>query len=254
MLQCGSFNGIRGRHSRKQNNDTENIYSYHHATSTSARKDRRRTIDRGLARPSITTRGCATQRITRILPQRTITPRYTTGVQSIWFQSESEHPDFGVPLADMLVENGVEGFMVAPEERVFQEFGLDLDEIQFSILVSVQLVSIDPPTNPCPQWPGYGHTSWIASITINFREGGGHWCGPITRRLLATAVAQHFQAFMTVSLPRQGISFRFLTLLCLESLVLALPPPRSQLEDYERPREWHQVRGPPLDAAVQLQG
>ena len=64
-----------------------------------------------------------------------MTPRSTTGVQSIWFQSKNEYPDFGVSLAD-IVDYGGEGLMVAPEERVFQTFGLDHGEIQFSILVS----------------------------------------------------------------------------------------------------------------------
>lgn len=69
-------------------------------------------------------------------------PRSTTGVQYIWFQSKSEHPDFGVSLAD-IVDYGAEGLMVAPEERVFQTFGLDHSEIQFSILVSGEPVGID---------------------------------------------------------------------------------------------------------------
>ena len=57
-------------------------------------------------------------------------------VQSIWFRSESEHPDLGVSLAD-IVDSGAEGLVAAPEDRVFQRFGLDRDEIQFYILVSV---------------------------------------------------------------------------------------------------------------------
>lgn len=36
-----------------------------------------------------------------------------------------------------VVDDGVGGLMVAPEELVFQEFALDHDEIQFSILVSI---------------------------------------------------------------------------------------------------------------------
>jgi len=80
--------------------------------------------------------------VIRILPQRIITPRSTTGVQSIWFQSKSEHPDFGVSLADV-VGHGAEGLMVAPEERVFQTLGLDHDKIQFSILVSGWPVGTD---------------------------------------------------------------------------------------------------------------
>jgi hypothetical protein len=64
-----------------------------------------------------------------------MSPRSTTGVQSIWFQSKGGHPDFGVSLAD-IVDHGAEGIMVGPGERVFQTFGLDYDEIQFSILVS----------------------------------------------------------------------------------------------------------------------
>ena len=39
-------------------------------------------------------------------------------------------------LAD-IVDHGAEGLMVASEERVFRGLGLDSDEIQFSILVSV---------------------------------------------------------------------------------------------------------------------
>jgi hypothetical protein len=50
------------------------------------------------------------------------------------------------------------------------------------------------------QWPGYGYISWIASIPIDPCEKSGYQCGPITRSLLAAAVAQHFRAFMTVSL------------------------------------------------------
>jgi hypothetical protein len=40
-----------------------------------------------------------------------------------------------VSLVDV-VDNGGEGIMTGPEERVFQEFGLDYDELPFSILVS----------------------------------------------------------------------------------------------------------------------
>jgi hypothetical protein len=41
-----------------------------------------------------------------------------------------------VSLAEV-VDDGVGGLMVAPEERVFREFALGRDEIQFSILVSI---------------------------------------------------------------------------------------------------------------------
>lgn len=205
---------------------------------TSVKKDRRRTINCGLARPPLT----PAQQEARILPQRVITPRFSPGVQSIWFQSQSEHPDVGVSLAD-IVDDGAEGLMIAPEERVFQRFGLRHDEIQFSILVSEYPTRLNHPLIRCLQWPGYGHISWIASIPVNFREGSGHPSGPITRRLLASVVAEHFQAFMIVSLPatNESVRFRSLTVLRLESLVLAIPPPRFPLEDYERSREWHQV-------------
>lgn len=115
--------------------------------------------------------------------------------------------------------------MVAPEERVFQTFGFDYDEIQFSILVSGQPVGTDSFANLHLQWPGYGHISWIAFIPVNVYEGLGHQYGPMTRRLLALAVAQHFQAFMTVSLPRTNESVGPLTILYLELLALALSPP-----------------------------
>lgn len=133
MLQREKPDVTRVRHSRNRSYDLENIHRYHDAPTTSLKKDRRRTTNCGPARPSLTPRNDATQRAVQILPQQIITPRFTTGVQSIWFQSKSEHPDFGVSLAD-IVDNGVEGLVVAPEERVFQGFGLD-DEIQFSILV-----------------------------------------------------------------------------------------------------------------------
>lgn len=45
-------------------------------------------------------------------------------------------------LAD-IVEHGVEGLVVAPGERVFQGLGLDYNEIQFSILVSVQRAALE---------------------------------------------------------------------------------------------------------------
>jgi len=41
-----------------------------------------------------------------------------------------------VSLTD-IVDNGVKELVVAPEERVFRRIGLDDDEIQFHILVSV---------------------------------------------------------------------------------------------------------------------
>ena len=65
-----------------------------------------------------------------------MTPGSATGVRSIWFHSTSEHPDLGVSLVD-IVDNGVEGLVAAPEDRVFRGLGLVHDEIQFSILVSV---------------------------------------------------------------------------------------------------------------------
>lgn len=82
----------------------------------------------------------------QILPQRIITPRSTAGLQSIWFQPKNEPMEFGVSLAE-IVESGAEGLMVAPEEQVFRAFGLDCDEIQFSILVSRSCVSADPFTD-----------------------------------------------------------------------------------------------------------
>ena len=146
--------------------------------------------------------GDSAQPIARILPQRIITPRSTTTeVQSIWFQSPIEHPDFGVSLAD-IVDEGVEKPMVASEDRVFQSFGLNCEEIQFSILVSVCPQALLHPLIHMVQWPGYGHISWIASIPINLCKGSGYQRGPITRRLLASTVARHFRAFMTVSLLR----------------------------------------------------
>lgn len=42
-----------------------------------------------------------------------------------------------------VMDDEVEKSMVAPEERVFQRFGLDCEEIQFSILVSMQARDID---------------------------------------------------------------------------------------------------------------
>lgn len=108
----------------------------HDGSATSVKKDRRRTVDCGLARPSLAPRDNGTHQVARILPQRIIAPGYTTGAQSIWFRSEGEHPDFGVSLTD-IVDNGVKELVVAPEERVFRRIGLDDDEIQFHILVSV---------------------------------------------------------------------------------------------------------------------
>ena len=113
--------------------------------------------------------------------------------------------------------------MVAPEERVFQTFGLDHGEIQFSILVSGGPWVPSHSLIYILQWPGYGHISWIASIPINSCKRRGHQHGPMTRRLLALAVAQHFQAFVTVSLPRTNEFVRSLTILNLEFLVFALP-------------------------------
>lgn len=169
----------RSRHSRRRGHDIENVNRDHDASTP--REDRRRTIDNGPVRPPLTPWNDATQagRVVRILPQRMIAPASSTGVQSIWFRFRNEHPDFGVSLMDV-VDDEVEKSMVAPEERVFQRFGLDCEEIQFSIL-----------------WPGYGHISWIASIPIQISEGSGYQCGPITRGLLASAVAQHYRAFMT---------------------------------------------------------
>ena len=111
----------------------ENIHRHHDASVTGVKKDRRETTDCGPPRPPLTAKN--DQQVVRILPQRIITPRSTTGAQSIWFQSKSQHPDFGVSLAD-IVDHRAEGLMIAPEERVFWGFGLDYDEIQFSILVS----------------------------------------------------------------------------------------------------------------------
>ncbi|KAF9788277.1 hypothetical protein BJ322DRAFT_1217406 [Thelephora terrestris] len=166
------------RHSRRHSHDIENASNNHDAFAPSLETDRRRTINFGLARPPLTPWGDR-KRIVRILPQRIINPRSTAGAQSVWFQSQNEHPDFGVSLSDVL-DGGTENLMVAPEERVFQRLGLDCEEIQFTIL-----------------WPGYGHVSWIASIPIDPCEESGYQDGPITRRLLASAVAQHFRAFMT---------------------------------------------------------
>lgn len=69
-----------------------------------------------------------------------------TGLQSIWFQSKNELMDLGVSLVE-IVESRAEGLMVAPEERVFRRFGLNCDEIQFSILVSRSCVGSDPLAN-----------------------------------------------------------------------------------------------------------
>lgn len=179
----------------------ENMHHDRDVSTTSVKKDRRRTINCGPSQPPLTPRSDVTKQAARILPQRIVAPRFSTGVRSIWFQSESEHPDFGVSLAD-IADNGAEGLIVASEERVFQVFGLGYDDIQFSILVSKLPTRLIHPLIYCLQWPGYGHISWIASIPINFREASGHLREPITRRLLASAVAEHFQAFMTVSLPR----------------------------------------------------
>jgi len=116
--------------------DRESIHHDRDASATSVKKDRRRTIDCGLSRPSLTPRDYPTEQAARILPQRIITPTSATGLQSIWFQSKSDRPDVGVSLTD-IVDIGVERVMIAPEERVFQGFHLGYDEIQFSILVSV---------------------------------------------------------------------------------------------------------------------
>jgi len=170
----------RCRHSRRHSYGTGSAHLNHDASFSNPKKGRSRATNRGLPRPSLTPWNGSTQQTVRILPQRVMTLRSTTTeVQSIWFQSPIEHPEFGVSLTD-IVDDGVEKPMVAPGERVFQRIGLNCEEIQFSIL-----------------WPGYGHISWIASIPINLREGSGYQRGPITRRLLASAVAQHFRAFMT---------------------------------------------------------
>lgn len=187
----------RCRHSRRHSDEIENV---HHASRLSPKKGRRRTINCGPTRPSLSSLSETTQQVARMVPQRIVNPRsIPTKVQSIWFQSPIEHPDFGVSLASV-VDDGVLVPMVAPEERVFQRFGLNCEEIEFSILVSGQPSALVHLFIRVIQWPGYGHISWIASIPINLREGSGYQCGPITRRLLASAVAQHFQAFMTVSL------------------------------------------------------
>ena len=111
------------------------------------KKDRRRTIDCALTQLPRTPRNGGTHQVARILPQRVIAPGPTTlRVQSIWFQSESEHPDLGVSLTDT-VENGAEGLVIAPEDRVFEGFGLEHDEMQFSILVSILYAGADSPTN-----------------------------------------------------------------------------------------------------------
>lgn len=47
-----------------------------------------------------------------------------------------------------IVDSGAEGLVVAPQERIFQGFGLDCDEIQFSILVSVQPMGVGSYANP----------------------------------------------------------------------------------------------------------
>jgi len=170
---------IHCRHSLRYSHNVENVHHEHDVSPLSLKKDRRRTTNCGPTRPSVTPWGHSAQ-LVRILPQRMITPTsITTDARSIWFQSLIEHPDIGVSLADM-VDDRVEKPVVAPGERVFKRIGLDCEEIKFSIL-----------------WPGYGHTSWIASIPINLCERSSSRCRPITRRQLASVVAQHFRAFMT---------------------------------------------------------
>ena len=110
------------------------------------KKDRRRTIDCTLTRPPLTLGSGGTHQVTRVLPQRIITPGPTTRVQSVWFQSEGGHPDLGVSLAD-IVDKGADGLVTAPEDRIFQGLGLDYDEIQFSILVSVWPTGADSSAN-----------------------------------------------------------------------------------------------------------
>ena len=78
------------------------------------------------------------RQVVRILPQRIPAPISIASIRSIWFRSQNEQPDFGVALTDLVDERVEKPIIVAPEERVFQGFCLDCEEIQFSILVCGQ--------------------------------------------------------------------------------------------------------------------
>jgi len=118
----------------------------------------------------------------RVLPQKILNPpRSENMIRSIWFKSkhDDDRCTSGVAMVDTLGDD-VQEFLAGPNDEVFKDFVIPNNQIKFNIL-----------------WPGYGHISWVARIPTALHDEEGKQIGNITRSKLATAVAQHFQAFMT---------------------------------------------------------